>query len=63
MINSIQHFCQAGVKNLEKVMVEYSSDMTKIAEMVHGVTKGVINLGCSIIAEEWVSYDELLRTR
>lgn len=63
MINSIQHFCQAGVKNLEKVMVEYSSDMTKIAEMVHGVTKGVINLGCSIIAEEWESYDELLRTR
>ena len=63
MINSIQHFCQAGVKNLEKVMVDYSSDMTKIAEMVQGVTKGIINLGCSIIAEEWEGYDELLRAR
>ncbi len=63
MINSIQHFCWNGVKNLEKVMVDYSADMTKIAEMVQGVTKGVVDLGLSIIAEEWESYDELLRTR
>lgn len=63
MINSIQHFCQNGVKNLEKVMVNYSADMTKIAEMVQGVTKGVVDLGLSIIAEEWENYDELLRTR
>lgn len=63
MINSIQHFCQNGVKNLEKVMVDYSADMTKIAEMVQGVTKGVVDLGLSIIAEEWENYDELLRTR
>ena len=63
MIKSIQQFCQNGVKNLEKVMVDYSSDMTKIAEMVQGVTKGVIELGLSVIAEEWESYDELLRKR
>lgn len=63
MINSIQQFCQNGVKNLEKVMVDYSADMTKIAEMVQGVTKGVVDLGLSIIAEEWEAYDELLRTR
>ena len=63
MINSIQHFCRNGVKKLEKVMVDYSADMTKIAEMVQGVTKGVVDLGLSIIAEEWESYDELLRTR
>ena len=63
MINSIQHFCQSGIKNLEKVMVDYSGDMTKIAEMVQGVTKGVVDLGLSIIAEEWESYDELLRNR
>lgn len=44
-------------------MVDYSSDMTKIAEMVQGVTKGVVELGLSIIAEEWESYDELLRKR
>ena len=63
MINSIQYFCQNGVKNLEKVMVDYSADMTKIAEMVQGVTKGVVDLGLSIIAEEWESYDEMLRGR
>lgn len=63
MINSIQQFCREGVKNLEKVMVDYSADMTKIAEMVQGVTKGVVDLGLSIIAEEWENYDELLRNR
>ena len=63
MINSIQYFCQNGVKKLEKVMVNYSDDMTKIAELVQGVTKGVVDLGLSIIAEEWESYDELLRNR
>ena len=63
MINSIQHFCQNGVKNVEKVMVDYSADMTKIAEMVQGVTKGVVDLGLSIIAEEWENYDEMLRSR
>ena len=44
MINSIQHFCEEGVKNLETVMVDYSSDMTRIAEMVYGVTKAVTDL-------------------
>ena len=63
MINSIHHFCSEGVKNLEKVMLDYSDDMTKIAEMVQGVTKRVTALGVSIIAEEWESYDELLRNR
>lgn len=63
MINSIQQFCQKGVKNLEKVMVDYSADMTKIAEMVEGVTKGVVDLGLSIMAEEWENYDELLLIR
>lgn len=63
MINSIQHFCAEGVKNLEKVMIDYSADMTKIAEMVQGVTKRVTALGVSIIAEEWEYYDEQLRRR
>ena len=31
--------------------------------MVYGVTDEVPKLGCSIIAEEWESYDELLRKR
>ena len=63
MVNSIQHFCSEGVKKLEEVMVDYSSDMTKIAEMVQGVTKAVTDLGLSMIAEEWEGYDEVLRKR
>ena len=31
--------------------------------MVYGVTNEVTRLGCSMIAEEWESYDELLRKR
>lgn len=61
MINSIQHFCSEEVKNLEKIMAAYAGDMTKTAEMVRGVSEEVIKLGLSIIAEEWESYDELLR--
>ena len=61
MIKSIQQFQTEGVKKLEENFVEYSSDMTKIAEMVQGVTKGVVSLGLSMIAEEWESYDEILR--
>lgn len=55
--------CQDGIKNLEKVMVDYSTDMTKIVEMVQGVTKSVVDLGLSMIAKEWENYDKLLRTR
>mgnify|MGYP000811330315 CR=1 FL=1 len=36
MINRIQQFCHNVVRNLEKVMVDYSADMTKAAEMVQG---------------------------
>ena len=34
----------------------YSADLTKIAEMVQGVTTNVVELGCSMIAEEWGGY-------
>ena len=61
MIKSIQQFQTEEVKKLEENFIEYSSDMTKIAEMVQGVTKSVVSLGLSMIAEEWESYDEILR--
>ena len=63
MINSIQQFCQDGAKRLANIFSNYTSDITRIAEMVYGVTDEVTRLGCSIIAEEWESYDELLRIR
>lgn len=31
--------------------------------MVEGVTKSVVELGCSMIAEEWEFYDAVLRER
>ena len=61
MNNSILHFNEFGVKNIEKVMENFSEDMTKVAEMVKGVTENVVNLGLSIIAEELEEYDEWLR--
>lgn len=63
MITSIHHFCENGVKNLTDIFKIYADDLTKIAEMVYGVTNEVTRLGCSMIAEEWESYDELLRKR
>lgn len=63
MNNSIHLFAEEGVKRLTKVFESYTEDLTKIAEMVQGVTDEVVNLGTSIIAEEWESYDELLRKR
>lgn len=63
MIKSIQQFQTEGVKNLEKTFIDYSSDMTKIAEMVQGVTKSVVDFGLSMIAEELEFYDELLWKR
>lgn len=63
MINSIQQFCENGAKRLTDIFKTYTDDLTKIAEMVYGVTDEVARLGCSMIAEEWESYDELLRKR
>ena len=40
MITSIQHFCENGVKRLTNVFKTYTDDLTKIAEMVYGVTDG-----------------------
>jgi len=61
MIRSIQQFQTIGIENLEKIFVNYANDMKKIAAMVTGVKDTVINLGLSMIAEEWEHYDELLR--
>lgn len=63
MNSSIHQFAEEGVRRLTKIFETYTEDLTKIAEMVKGVTDEVVNLGTSIIAEEWESYDELLRKR
>lgn len=63
MIKSITQFQSEGVKKLDQVFLDYSEDTVKIAEMVHGVTHVVTDLGLSLIAEEWNFYDDLLRKR
>ena len=47
MKNSIHQFAEEGVKRLSKVFEEYTEDLTKIAEMVTGVTDEVVNLGAT----------------
>lgn len=63
MFNSIQHFQQKGIKKIIKVFEDYQKDLSRMAEMVYGITEEVTKLGCSMIAEEWESYDEILRNR
>lgn len=43
MIKSIQKFQSEGVKYLEKIMVDYSVDMTKIAEMIEAEHQDILN--------------------
>ena len=63
MFNSIQHFQQEGIKKIINVFEDYQKDFSKMAEIVYGITEEVTKLGCSMIAEEWESYDEILRNR
>lgn len=63
MITSIQHFQAEGTKNLQKIFDRFGQDMSRMAEMVYGVTEQVTKLGLSLIVEEVESYDELLRRR
>lgn len=44
MINSILHFNEFGAKKLEKVMENFSEDLSKMAEMVYGVTDVVVQM-------------------
>lgn len=60
MYNSIQHFQQEGIKKIIEVFENYQNDFSRMAEMVYGVTEEVTKLGCSMIAEKWESYDEIL---
>ncbi len=47
MINSIQQFCENGAKKLTDIFKSYTDDLTKIAEMVYGVTDEVTKSGWS----------------
>ena len=48
------------LQQLEKIFIEYSMDMTKIAELIQGVTESVLTFACCLLAEEFESYDSFL---
>ena len=60
MINSITHFQTKIKEKLEKIFLSYSSDMTKIAELVYGLTDCMVEFGLCLLAEELESYDTFL---
>ena len=60
MIKSITYFQEKITEKLEKTFLSYSSDMTKFAELVHGVTDCMIEFGLRLLAEELESYDTFL---
>ena len=61
MYKSIQQFNEEGIKNIEKIFMDFTQDMTKFAEMVEEITRNLVQLGLNMIAEELESYDEFLR--
>ena len=60
MINSITYFQTKITEKLEKTFLEYSSDMTKIAELVYGVMDCMVEFGLKLLEEELESYDTFL---
>ncbi len=57
MLKSITYFQENIAKKLEKTFVIYSSDMTKVAELVQGVTDCMVEFGLCFLAEELENYD------
>ncbi len=60
MKNSIAYFQENIIEKLEKIFSDFSSDLTKIAELVQGVTDCMIEFGLCLLAEELESYDTAL---
>lgn len=60
MIKSITYFQEKITEKLEKTFLLYSSDMTKVAELIQGVTECMVEFGLSLLAEELENYDMFL---
>ncbi len=61
MINSIQHFEESGIKNLEKVVEKFLKNPMDMASFVYGIRDEVISLGLNIIKETLEDCDQMLR--
>lgn len=60
MVSTITQIQGKMLQQLEKIFIEYSMDMTKIAELIQGVTESVLTFACCLLAEEFESYDSFL---
>ena len=60
MVNSIAYFNEKITGNLEEIFLDYSLNLTKIAELVQGVKDCMLEFGLRLIAEEWERYDTFL---
>lgn len=61
MNNSILHFSEEGIKNLEAAQENLAKHPEDLASYVEAVKSEVINLGLEIIKETLETFDELLR--
>ncbi len=60
MVSSITQLQEKMLHQLEKIFIEYSTDMTKIAELIQGVTESVLTFARCLLVEELESYDSFL---
>ena len=60
MVSSITQIQEKMLQQLEKIFIEYSTDMTKLAEWIQGVTESVLTFARCLLAEELESYDSFL---
>ena len=60
MVSTITQLQGKMLEQLEKIFIEYSTDMTKIAELMQGVTECVLTFARCLVSEEWESYDKFL---
>ena len=61
MKNSIQHFSEDGIKNLEEAQENLAMNPDNLASYIQVVKDEVINLGLEIIQETLETFDEMLR--
>lgn len=61
MVKSIQQFIDSGIGKLEKNLIKFAEDPTKVAELVYDVTESITDLGLKILAEELEFHDNTLR--
>ena len=61
MKNSILHFSEEGIKNLEKAEEKFANHPDDIAGYIEAVKSEVIQLGLEIIKETLENFDEMFR--